>query len=99
MSRLDRRIAFSRLHAISGTATGCPLHVRLRDFGTEQQEELRRLSLEEADDLTAGLEAGSMRPKIEASAEFVRMTGREVLITSPAALAEALEGEAGTLIS
>ena len=70
-----------------------------RDFGTAQQEELRRLSLEEADDLTAGLEAGSMRPKIEASAEFVRMTGREVLITSPAALAEALEGEAGTLIS
>jgi carbamate kinase len=70
-----------------------------RDFGTKQQEELRQLSLEEADDLSAGLEAGSMRPKIEASADFVRVTGREVLITSPAALAEALEGEAGTLIS
>jgi carbamate kinase len=70
-----------------------------RAFGTEQQEELRRLSAEEADALAADLEAGSMRPKVEASAEFVRATGREALITSPAALAEALKGEAGTVIS
>ena len=40
-----------------------------------------------------------MRPKVESSIEFVRATGREALITSPAALGEAIEGRAGTLIS
>ena len=70
-----------------------------RGFGTGQQEELRRLSVDEAEALVAELEPGSMRPKVEASAAFVRATGHEALITSPAALGEALEGEAGTLIS
>jgi carbamate kinase len=68
-------------------------------FGTDQQKELRELSVREADALAAELEAGSMRPKVEASAEFVRATGHEALITSPAALAQALEGEAGTVIT
>lgn len=70
-----------------------------RGFGTGQQEELRSLSVDEAEALAAELEPGSMRPKVEASAAFVRATGHEALITSPAALGEALEGEAGTLIS
>jgi carbamate kinase len=70
-----------------------------RGFGTGRQEELRRLSVDEAEALAAELEPGSMRPKVEASAAFVRATGHEALITSPAALGEALEGEAGTLIS
>jgi carbamate kinase len=70
-----------------------------RGFGTGHQEELRNLSVDEADALAAELEPGSMRPKVEASAAFVRATGHEALITSPAALGEALEGEAGTLIS
>ena len=39
-----------------------------------------------------------MRPKVEASVEFVRATGHEALITSPAALGEALEGRTGTRI-
>src|SRR5215208_3360255 len=55
-------------------------------FGTDHQEELRELA------------AGSMRPKLEASVEFVRTTGREALITSPAALGDALEGRSGTRI-
>jgi carbamate kinase len=37
-----------------------------------------------------------MRPKIEASVEFVRATGHEALITSPAALGDALAGRSGT---
>jgi carbamate kinase len=49
--------------------------------------------------LAEELEAGSMRPKVEASAEFVRVTGHEALITSPAALAEALSGQSGTRIT
>ncbi|HSS81562.1 MAG TPA: carbamate kinase [Gaiellaceae bacterium] len=68
------------------------------DFGTERQQELRTLSVEEAEALLPGLAAGSMRPKLEASLEFVRATGHEALITSPAALGEALEGRTGTRI-
>jgi carbamate kinase len=67
-------------------------------FGTDRQEELRELSADDAADLVPELAAGSMRPKVEASVEFVRATGREALITSPVALGEALEGRSGTRI-
>ena len=67
-------------------------------FGTDHQEELRELSADDAADLVPDLAAGSMRPKLEASVEFVRTTGREALITSPAALGDALEGRSGTRI-
>jgi len=67
-------------------------------FGAEQQKELRELSADEAEALLPELAAGSMRPKLEASVDFVRATGRETLITSPAALAEALQGRSGTRI-
>jgi len=67
-------------------------------FGTDRQEELRELSADAAAALVPELAAGSMRPKVEASVEFVRATGREALITSPAALGDALEGRSGTRI-
>jgi len=69
-----------------------------RAFGTNQQEELRELTVDEAEALAEELEAGSMRPKVEASAEFVRATSHDALITSPAALGDALAGSAGTRI-
>jgi carbamate kinase len=67
-------------------------------FGTDRQEELRELSVDEAAELVPELAAGSMRPKVEASIEFARATGREALITSPAALGDALAGSTGTRI-
>jgi carbamate kinase len=67
-------------------------------FGTDRQEELRELSVDEAAELVPELAAGSMRPKVEASIEFARATGREALITSPAALGDALTGSTGTRI-
>jgi carbamate kinase len=67
-------------------------------FGTGRQEELRKLSVDEAVELVPELAAGSMRPKVEASIEFARATGREALITSPAALGDALTGSTGTRI-
>jgi carbamate kinase len=67
-------------------------------FGTDRQEELRELSADDAAALAPELAAGSMRPKVEASVEFVRATGCEALITSPAALGDALEGRSGTRI-
>jgi len=69
-----------------------------RRFGTDKQEELRELSGDEAEALLPELAAGSMRPKVEASVEFARATGHAALITSPAALGEAIEGRAGTRI-
>jgi len=41
---------------------------------------------------------GSMGPKIQAAIEFVRGGGREVVITSPEKVAEAMQGKAGTTI-
>jgi len=69
-----------------------------RGFGTDKQQELRELSVDEAEALLPELAAGSMRPKVEASIAFVRATGHAALITSPAALGEAIEGRAGTRI-
>ena len=67
-------------------------------FGTDRQEELRELSADDASALVPELAAGSMRPKVEASVDFVRATGREALITSTAAMGEALEERSGTRI-
>lgn len=71
----------------------------LRGFGTPDEQELRRLSPVEAEQLVPELAAGSMRPKVEAAVEFVRATGGEALITSPAALGDALAGGSGTLVA
>jgi carbamate kinase len=70
-----------------------------RGFGTNRQEEVRELDADEAEALVPELAAGSMRPKVEAAVEFARATGHEALITSAAALASALEGQAGTRIT
>ena len=69
-----------------------------RGFGTDRQEELHELTADQAAELVPELAAGSMRPKVEASLEFARATGREALITSPGALGEALAGSTGTRI-
>ncbi len=71
----------------------------MRDFGTPDAEELRALSGDEAEALAPQLAKGSMGPKLRAAADFVRRTKGEVLITSPAALADALAGDAGTRVS
>jgi carbamate kinase len=68
-------------------------------FGTPAEEELRSLSPDRASELLASLAAGSMRPKVEAATEFARVPGREALITSAEALADALAGRAGTRIA
>jgi carbamate kinase len=69
-----------------------------RHYGTAGQEELRELGADEAEALLPELAAGSIRPKVEACAEYVRATGREALITSAAVLGDALAEAAGTRI-
>jgi len=76
-------------------------------FGTPQQKAIRRLSLAQADHLLAGKElgTGSMRPKVEAAADFVRTAGGERVGERRAIIADlsqglaALRGEAGTTIT
>ena len=70
-----------------------------RDFGEPGQKELRLLTAPEADELAPSLAAGSMRPKVEAAARFVRGTGGEAVIASAETLADALAGTAGTRIT
>jgi carbamate kinase len=72
-----------------------------RAWGTPHQEAIRRLSLAEADHLLAGKElgTGSMRPKVEAAADFVRGGGQRAVIAELAEGIPALRGEAGTTIT
>jgi carbamate kinase len=69
-----------------------------RRYRKSNQQELRELSAAEAEELLPELAEGSMRPKVEAAVAFAR-AGGETLITSFDALAEAVEGRAGTRIS
>jgi carbamate kinase len=69
-----------------------------RRYRKSNQEELRTLSVAEAEALLPELAEGSMRPKVEAAVDFAR-TGGETLITSFDALADALEDRAGTRIT
>lgn len=64
------------------------------------QRDLDRLTVAEAEDLMAQGEfpAGSMGPKIAAAIDFLKAGGREVIITQPHLLEEAIQGKNGTHI-
>lgn len=72
-----------------------------RSWGTPAQRAIRRLSLAEADQLLQGTElgTGSMRPKVEAAADFVRAGGERAIIAELAHGLAALQGEAGTTLT
>ena len=69
-------------------------------YGTKKQRALRELKVSEAEKYYAEghFPAGSMGPKILASIDFVKSTGRRAMITSLAKIGEALENKTGTLI-
>jgi len=70
------------------------------NFGTPQGVEIERLTVAEARALLGAGEfaPGSMGPKVEASVRFVEAGGREAIITAPARVRAAVEGEAGTRV-
>jgi carbamate kinase len=72
-----------------------------RAYGTPRQEAIRRLTLAQADHLLSGKElgTGSMRPKVEAAADFIRTGGERAIIAELVDGLAALRGEAGTTIS
>ncbi|HVM55942.1 MAG TPA: carbamate kinase [Gaiellaceae bacterium] len=70
-------------------------------FGTPQQEWVDRMTLSQAKEyLAAGTNfaAGSMAPKIEAVIGFLERGGHTAIITDPANVERALNGETGTTI-
>ncbi|MGH7752766.1 MAG: carbamate kinase [Gemmatimonadales bacterium] len=72
-----------------------------RAFGTPAQARIGRLTLAEAEQLLAGPELGegSMRPKVEAAAHFVRTGGGRAVIADLAQGLAALRGERGTTMA
>ena len=70
------------------------------NFNTPDEKQLDTLTLAEAEQyMVAGhFGVGSMQPKIEATAQFVRNGGPLAIITNPPNLSKALRGEAGTRI-
>jgi len=71
------------------------------DFGKPTQRDLARMTVAEAEKHLADgqFPAGSMAPKIEASIQFVRGSGKQVLITDVEHLREAVDGREGTLVT
>jgi carbamate kinase len=69
-------------------------------WGTPAARPLRRLSLDEIDQMIAdgGVNEGGMRPKVEAAADFVRGGGGRAIIARLNDGPAALRGEAGTTI-
>jgi carbamate kinase len=70
------------------------------NYGQANQTALGRVSAREMKDHLAARQFpdGSMGPKIEAALDFLQRGGKEVVITDPDHLADALAGKAGTHI-
>ena len=91
-SLLGRMLGFETLVIVTGVER-VSLH-----YGTPQQRDLERAT---ADELEGWMREGhfppgSMGPKIQAAIEFVRGGGREVIVSTPERIREALAGETGT---
>ncbi|HEX7154698.1 MAG TPA: carbamate kinase [Thermoanaerobaculia bacterium] len=70
------------------------------DFGKPTQQFVERMTVAEAEQHLADgqFPPGSMGPKVTSAIQFVRASGKDVLITDVEVLREALEGKDGTLI-
>ena len=105
LAGVDAVIDKDRASALLAIALGAERLVILTDveavfagWGTDEREELPELDAEAAHALLPELAEGSIGPKVEASLAFALASGREALITSAAALENALAGRAGTRI-
>lgn len=104
---IDAVVDKDRAAAILGHDIGAEVLVILTDvecvyldYGAPEQRAIRRLTLETADALlrSGELGSGSMAPKVEAAADFVRRGGKRAVIARLDQGREAVEGEAGTEI-
>ncbi|HXE58929.1 MAG TPA: carbamate kinase [Gemmatimonadales bacterium] len=104
---VDAVVDKDRVAAILAVELGADVLVILTDvdavyrgWGTPAARPVPRLTAAEAAALAAGgeLGAGSMRPKVEAAAEFVRAAGGRAVIAKLSEGLAALRGETGTTI-
>jgi carbamate kinase len=104
---LDAVVDKDRVASILGTQLGAEVLMILTNvdavfegWGTPAARPIRRMSLEEADAMIArgSLDAGGMRPKMEAATSFVRRGGRRAIIARLSEGPAALRGESGTTI-
>jgi carbamate kinase len=102
---VDAVIDKDRASAVLGAGLGADRLVILTDigavkrgFGTPDEEELRELSVDEAERLLPELAEGSMRPKVEAAIAMAR-SGGEAIIAALDRVEDALAGNAGTRIT
>jgi carbamate kinase len=104
---IDAVVDKDRAAAILGRDIGADVLVILTDvervyldYGQPTQRALERLTLAEADALLASgeLGEGSMAPKVEAAADFVRRGGTRAIIARLDQGREAVAGQAGTEI-
>jgi carbamate kinase len=70
------------------------------DFGTRWQRDMARLTASDAERLLAEGEfpPGSMGPKVESAARFVRETGGAAIVTCAERLLDGVHGSAGTRV-
>ena len=101
---IDKDLAGQRLANEVGAATFLVLtdveQVAL-NFGRPDQRNLDRITVDEARTYQneGHFKAGSMGPKVEAAIRFVAAGGRRAVITSLHQAVQAIEGEAGTVIT
>jgi carbamate kinase len=69
----------------------------MRGFGTPEENAIRELTREQAEELLPELAEGSMRPKVEAAIDMAR-SGGEAIITALDMVEDALAGRAGTRV-
>ncbi|MBI5810631.1 MAG: carbamate kinase [Deltaproteobacteria bacterium] len=100
---IDKDLATSLL----GKVVGAEVFINLTeidrvyiDFGKASAHGLAKIRVKEAKRYLAQGEfaPGSMGPKVEAAIEFIEAGGKEVIITSPELLGDAIRGRAGTSI-
>ncbi len=100
---IDKDLASSLLARLLGCEALCIItgvdRVSIH-YGKPEQRDLQCATADELSEYAAAghFPAGSMGPKVQAAIEFVRGGGREVVITSPQKLREALEGTTGTRV-
>jgi carbamate kinase len=102
---IDAVIDKDRASAVLASALGAERLLILTDvasvkrgFGTPSEEEVRELSVEDAEALLPELAEGSMRPKVEAAVAMAR-AGGEAVITGLDRVQDALAGKAGTRVA
>jgi carbamate kinase len=105
---LDAVVDKDRVSAILGTQLEAEVLMFMTNveavfagWGTPQARPIRHLSVAQADDMVArgSLDAGGMKPKVQAAASFVRSGGKRAIIARLSEGPAALRGETGTTIT